>query len=441
MESADEKGLSNECADAQTIDKISTATEISAEACPVRSEIKEFPRHTRYLVVASCFVIQGLSCGVVHSWGVQQEYLANNVYTGETKKIETLSYIGTLMFFSVYFWGMPAGWIAEVWSYRKLCFIGIVIMAVGELLASFCKEPWQLCITQGIIFGVGIGLVFGPTSTAPAGWFTKRRGLATGITVAGVGVGGLIIAPLTEFLVRSTSVAWSQRITAIYILVLGTIACYFVRVPVQDKNRSFSGFDWRAFYNRRFAVHTAMVFFVTAAYIVPYTYLPEFWVKHGLSAQNASVLIAVANVASSVGRIITGFSADYIGVLNSLVLSLGIASISCLLIWPFATSIGVGVVMALFYGFTAGGYWSLAPLAAAKLFGIEKLASNSGTFYTASAIGAWLGNPVGNAILNGPGHGTQFLGMSIYIGVLWFAAFAMAIVNRASYSRRLLEST
>ncbi|KAJ2243474.1 hypothetical protein GGI13_006586, partial [Coemansia sp. RSA 455] len=210
-----------------------------------------FPTYTRYAVVASCFVIQGLSCGLVHAWGVQQEYLAANVYVGEPSKIKTLGYIGTLMYFSLYLWGMLAGWLAEVWSYRKLCFVGIVIMALGQLLASFCKEPWQLCLTEGIVFGLGIGLVFSPTSTAPARWFTKRRGLATGIAVAGVGVGGLVIAPLTEYLVRKTSVEWSLRISAIYIIVLGSIACYFVRVPFQDKTRTLRNFDWYAFGDRR----------------------------------------------------------------------------------------------------------------------------------------------------------------------------------------------
>ncbi|KAJ2163144.1 hypothetical protein GGF46_000073 [Coemansia sp. RSA 552] len=402
---------------------------------PSSTATPEFPPHTRYLVVASCFLIQGLACGVVHSWGVMQEYLANNVYVGETKKIETLSYIGTLMFFSIYFWGFPAGWIAEVWSYSKLCLIGTWVMALGQLLASFCKEPWQLCITQGIVFGVGIGIVFGPTSTAPAGWFTRRRGLAIGITVSGVGIGGLAIAPLTESLIQSTSVAWCQRITALYILVLGSIASYFVRVPVQDRSRSFNSFDWRAFYNQRFAIHAAMVFFVTAAYIVPFTFLPEYWVKQGISSSNASVMIAVANASSSVGRIITGFAADYIGAMNGLLVSLAVAAISCLLIWPFATSIGVGIVMGVFYGISSGGYWSLAPLAAGRLFGIQRLTSNSGTFYTVSAIGAWLGNPVAGAILSGPGHSTKYLGMSIYIGVLWAAALAMAITNRISLAR------
>ncbi|KAJ1963709.1 hypothetical protein GGI12_001899 [Dipsacomyces acuminosporus] len=400
---------------------------------------KEFPPYTRYTVIAGSFVLQGLSCGFNHSWGVQQEYLTTHEFANDESKIKTLGYIATLMIFSLYLWGMLAGWLAEVWSYRKLCFISVVFMSLGQLLASFCKEPWQFCLTQGIIFGFGSGLAFSPTCAAPAKWFTKRRGLATGIAVAGVGVGGLIIAPLTEFLVRTVGVSWSNRISAIYIFVLGSIACYFVRVPFQDKTRTLKNFDWKAFYDRKFTIHAVMVFFVTAAYLVPYAYLPEFWTGEGISPQTASILIAIANVASALGRIAMGFAADYIGVLNSLLLSLGISTIATLLIWPFSTSVGVGVVMSLFYGFNAGGYWTLAPLAAGKLFGIEKLASNAGIFYTVSAIGAWLGIPVSGAILANTGHGNNFTGMIIYVGILWAVALVFAFTNRISYSKHPLK--
>ncbi|KAJ2503753.1 hypothetical protein IWW47_002861, partial [Coemansia sp. RSA 2052] len=90
------------------------------------------------------------------------------MYDGEPAKLKLLIYIGTLMYFGIFFWGMLGGWLADVWSYRKLCFVGIVIMALGQLLASFCKEPWQLCLTEGVLSGLGIGLVFSPSSTAPA---------------------------------------------------------------------------------------------------------------------------------------------------------------------------------------------------------------------------------------------------------------------------------
>ncbi|KAJ2047263.1 hypothetical protein IW146_003859 [Coemansia sp. RSA 922] len=398
-----------------------------------------FPAYTRYAVIVGCFVLQGLSCGVVNSWGVQRQYLAANVYAGETSKIRMLSYTGTLMFFSLYLWGMLAGWLAEVWSYRKLCFVGVLAMALGQLLASFCEEPWQLCLTEGALFGLGVGLVFGPSSAAPARWFKKRRGLATGLAVTGAGAGGLVIAPLTEFLVHRVGVEWSLRVSATYIMVLGSIACYYTRVPFQDKTRSFSNFDWRAFGDLRFATNAGMVFLVVAGYIIPYAFLPEFWVAKGISSQTASVLIAVSNGASLLGRIITGFTADHFGVLNSLILGLGVTSLSCLLLWPFATNVCMGVVMSIFYGFGTGGYWALAPLVAAKLFGVDRLASISGVILTVSAAGSWAGSPVANAMLERPGHGSDFIAVSTYAGSLWLAAFVLALVNRTLYSKKIFS--
>ncbi|KAJ2064498.1 hypothetical protein GGI17_001008 [Coemansia sp. S146] len=398
----------------------------------------EFPAYTRYAVVAGCFMLQGLSCGVVNSWGVQQQYLTANVYVGEPSKIKMLSYTGTLMFFSLYLWGMFAGWLAEVWSYSKLCFLGVMVMALGQLLASFCREPWQLCLTEGVLFGLGSGLVFSPSSTAPARWFTKRRGLATGLAVTGAGAGGLIIAPLTEFLVHQVGVEWSLRISAAYIMVLGSIACYYTCVPFQDKTRTLRNFDWRAFEDLRFATNAGMVFFVAAGYIIPYTFLPEFWVSKGISSQTAAALIAVSNGASLLSRILIGFTADHFGVLNSLILELGVTSLSCLLLWPFATNVSMGVIMSIFYGFGTGGYWALAPLVAAKLFGVDKLASISGIILTVSAAGSWMGSPVANGMLERPGHGSEFIAVSTYAGSLWLTAFVLALVNRTLYSKKII---
>ncbi|KAJ2809783.1 hypothetical protein H4S07_003061 [Coemansia furcata] len=399
----------------------------------------KFPAYTRYATVAGCFVLQGLSCGVLNSWGVQRQYLAANVYNGDTAKIKTLSYVGTLMFFGLYLWAMIAGWLAEVWSYRKLCFLGVVAMALGPLIASFCSEPWQLCLTEGAIFGLGAGLVFGPSSSAPARWFTKRRGLATGIAVTGAGAGGLVIAPLTEFLIRSVGVEWNLRISAIYIMVLGSIACFFTRVPFQDKTRTLRNFDWRAFGDLRFATNAGMVTFVVAGYIIPYAFLPEFWVSKGLGAQTASVLISVSNGASLFGRILIGFTADHFGVLNSLILGLGITSLSCLVLWPFATNVGMGVVMSVIYGFGTGAYWALAPLVAAKLFGVDRLASISGIISTVAAVGSWLGSPIVNAMLDRPGHDNDFVAVSTYAGCFWLGAFVCAVVNRMLYSKKLFS--
>ncbi|KAJ1947286.1 hypothetical protein FBU59_001897 [Linderina macrospora] len=210
-----------------------------------------------------------------------------------------------------------------------------------------------------------------------------------------------------------------------------------MRVPFQDKTRTLKSFDWSAFRDRRFAIQALMVFFATAAYIVPVTYWPQFWTSKGISPETASIMIAISNVSNAVGRIVIGMTADYIGVLNSLMIGVGCSTIGALIIWPFATSVGSGLVMGIIYGFGAGGYWTLVPLAAAKLFGVDKLASNTGIFYTLSALSAWIGIPVASSILANIGHGTDYIGMIIYIGVLWAVSFSFASYNRLSYSRKV----
>ncbi|ORX74301.1 MFS general substrate transporter, partial [Linderina pennispora] len=339
---------------------------------------KEFPKYTRYAVVASCFMLQALSCGSIHSWGIQQEYLIAHDFAGDKGRIKTLSYIGTLMYF-----GVLAG--LRFGRTKRCALLASFSWRLALMAASFCSEPWQLCLALGIIFGLGGGIVYSPASTASARWFTKRRGLATGIALAGVGIGGLVIAPLTEFLVRTVGVPWSQRIASIYIIVFGSIS-----------------FDWSAFRDRSFAVQALMVFFATAAYIVPVTYWPQFWTSKGISPETASVMIAISNVSNAVGRIVIGVTADYIGVLNSLMIGVGCSTIGALVIWPFATSVGSGLVM-----------------------GINL------------RVCAWIGIPAASEILATSGHGTDFIGMIIYTGVLWAVSFFFASYNRLSYSRQV----
>ena len=45
------------------------------------------------------------------------------------------------------------------------------------------------------MFGIGASLAYYPAISAPSHYFSKQRGLATGLAVSGVGVSGLILAP------------------------------------------------------------------------------------------------------------------------------------------------------------------------------------------------------------------------------------------------------
>lgn len=57
---------------------------------------------------------------------------------------------------------------------------------LGLIGASFANAPWQLYLSEGVLFGLGGCLLYNPSVYLPAQWFKKNRALATGIVYAPV---------------------------------------------------------------------------------------------------------------------------------------------------------------------------------------------------------------------------------------------------------------
>ncbi|KAL2394203.1 hypothetical protein ABEF92_000247 [Exophiala dermatitidis] len=88
---------------------------------------------------------------------------------------------------------------------RKTMFVGVVLETASLLLASLATSIWHLFPTQGVLFGMGLGMMFIPTTAIDPQWFTKKRSLASGIAVFGAGLGGLVYSLVAEALIRNLS--------------------------------------------------------------------------------------------------------------------------------------------------------------------------------------------------------------------------------------------
>src|SRR6201747_3267616 len=73
---------------------------------------------------------------------------------------------------------------------RAVMELGVALMAAGLLLAPLTTQPWHLYLTIGVLVGAGsICLGYSGQSLYLPNWFHRRRGLATGLGFAGVGLG------------------------------------------------------------------------------------------------------------------------------------------------------------------------------------------------------------------------------------------------------------
>src|SRR5882757_9979787 len=97
--------------------------------------------------------------------------------------------------------GLPAGLIADRTGPRPVVTGGLLLIAVGLVVASQATNLWQVYVGYGLGVGVGVGFSYVPSIAAVQRWFFRRRGTASGIAVAGIGVGTLIGAPLAHRLI------------------------------------------------------------------------------------------------------------------------------------------------------------------------------------------------------------------------------------------------
>jgi OFA family oxalate/formate antiporter-like MFS transporter len=84
---------------------------------------------------------------------------------------------------------------------RRMALAGALFYGAGYSYAGYSGgEWWSLWLGIGVLSGVGIGLGYVCPLTACVRWFPARKGLVTGIAVAGFGGGAIILAEVAETL-------------------------------------------------------------------------------------------------------------------------------------------------------------------------------------------------------------------------------------------------
>ena len=113
---------------------------------------------------------------------------------------------------------------------------GSAIVVAASIGAGFSHTPVQLIMTQGILYGLGSGLVFAPNMSLIDEWFIDRRSLAYGIYFACSSISAAII----PVVMRSLLARYSAKVTlvgwGIFVAVVLSIALTGVRARLPPSN-------------------------------------------------------------------------------------------------------------------------------------------------------------------------------------------------------------
>ena len=265
-----------------------------------------------WVCVVGIFLVNGFTWGVVASYGVYLSYyLTNDVFPGASAL--DYSFVGGANFGAALGIAPLVNVLVQRFGTNATMFVGVGFTAGGFVAASFAKRFWQLCLTQGLMVGLGTGLLFVSSIPVVSQWFRRKRSLAQGICSAGSGIGGVIASATTTPMIENISLAWSLRIMGIMCFIMLFIASCLVR----DRNKFIRPnqhpFDVRFFKRYDVWLLLAWGFFVLLGYMTYIYSLPDFALSLGASQSTASITAILINLSTAIGRPLTGLISDRYG--------------------------------------------------------------------------------------------------------------------------------
>ncbi|XP_044734933.1 monocarboxylate transporter 12-B-like [Chrysoperla carnea] len=98
------------------------------------------------------------------------------------------------------FSGFITGPVIKKYSYRKVAITGSLLTSIGLILSSQATSLWQIFLSYSIISGLGLGLIAPSSFVAVNTYFSKRRGRAVGMAMAGTGLGQMLMPHVVRIL-------------------------------------------------------------------------------------------------------------------------------------------------------------------------------------------------------------------------------------------------
>ena len=300
--------------------------------------------------------------------------------------------------------GIISGPAADRLGTRPVCLFGIVALGIGLIYASTATALWQVYLGFGLGLAFGMGFIFAPANAGLQRWFTKKRGLASGIASTGIGVSILVLPPVSAALIEWQNWRVAMQIIGVSALIVGSLAALMMGDPTDTKGGSASvvgatdnQIDVKTYYDLKAAFLSrgfVMLFFssmiCSIGFFIPFVHLVPYAIDQGFGETNGVYLLMVIGISSLTGRILLTAASDHLGRRNSMIAMYFTMALSFLL-WYIAGNMTVLTMFAVFYGLGSGGYVAMIAPLIAEYFGTEKIGSILGCFMPNIALGGFFG--------------------------------------------------
>ena len=373
----------------------------------------------RWLIVVGALLIQ-VSLGAIYIYSVFKPGLKARFPDWSNTDLALPSML-VLLFFGLA--TIFAGRVQDRIGPRYVAMSGAVLLGLGLLLASYSNSLFLFTLGFGIIGGLGIGTAYVCPIATCVKWFPDKRGLISGLAVAGFGGGGLVFAPVAKSLILSVGVMNTFLYLGIIFFVIVMIGAQFMINPpagycppgwtppaATGAKGACVGVDytWQEMIKTsRFWLLWITYFAGCSAGFLIIMNTVNIWQSFSILSlvqqfptipkdtyleilTKGTTAVMAISVMNALGRILWGKVSDSIGRKNTLYIMFLYSGVVMLAL-NWLTSFPLFLIGVMSVGFCFGGFLGVYPALTADYFGTKNMGVNYGCMFMAYGMAGLFG--------------------------------------------------
>ena len=341
--------------------------------------------------------------GSVGMWSVPVVLPAVQAEFGVARGDASLPFTLAMMGFA--FGGVAMGRLSDRLGIMAPVICGELALSVGYIAAGFAPNLISFALLH-IFIGVGASATFGPLIADTSQWFTRRRGIAVAIVACGNYLGGTIWPPILHHFIAGEG--WRATHIGVGVFCgLATLPLLLAlrrRPPMHEieMTRASSAGGQR---NLGFSPNALQAVLCLAglsccvAMAMPQVHIVAYCGDLGYGVARGAEMLSLMLGFGMVSRIASGFVADRIGGVATLLLSSALQGVALFLYLLFDGLASLYVISALF-GLVQGGIVPSYAIVVREYFAPGEAGTRVGIVLMASLLGMALGGWLSGAIFD-----------------------------------------
>jgi MFS family permease len=388
------------------LDLLTRDDEVAAVHAPSDSRASSlFAPDSRQAWLRLAIALAISSVGGVGMWsivvvlpGVQAEF-------GASRGAVSLAFTLTMLGFGL--GGVATGKITDRFGIVAAMGLSIGFLGLAYVFAGLSSTLWQFIVVHFLI-GLGTSATFGPLMAEASHWFERYRGLAVTIVASGNYIAGTIWPPIVNWGVQSAG--WRTSYIAIGLFCAATMTLLLLLLRAQiggakirdHENAPPPRIDLKLSTNTLTALLGIASISCCVAMAMPQVHIVAYCGDLGYGVARGAEMLSLMMAFGIVSRIGSGYLADKIGGLRTLLIG-SVAQGFALLFYLFFDSLSSLYIISAMFGLFQGGIVPSYAIIVRESMPAREAATRVGIVILASVLGMSFGGWVSGVIFDATG--------------------------------------